>query len=95
MSLPCGPDAAQTLEILAAVQRQLAVAVTRLTDVAARAVSVADQTDWRTDAAAVFHANAEAWRRDVANLASDVAGARAHVAQDCARIEGRFWWWGG
>ena len=94
MSLPCGPDAAQTLEILAFVQRQLADAVGRLTEVAARAVGVAAGTDWRTDAAALFHANADAWRRDVAELADEVAGAAEHLGRDCARVDAQAWWWG-
>lgn len=94
MSLPCGPDAAHSIEILRAVRRELDDAVTRLSEVATRAVSVADRTDWRTDAAALFHANAEAWRREVTDLASDVAGAGDQVGRDCARIEAQVWSWG-
>ena len=94
MSLPCGPDAAQTIEILRAAQRQLDDAGARLTEVAGRAAAVAAQTDWRTGAAQLFHANAEAWRRDVAALADDVADAGASVGRNCARVEAHSWWWG-
>jgi hypothetical protein len=95
MSIPGGPDAAHTLEILAAVQGQLRDAESRLSDVAARAVGVSEQTHWRTDAATRFHANADTWRSDVASLADEVAGAREHLARDCARAEAQVWWWGG
>lgn len=94
MSLPCGPDAAQTLEILLSVQRQLADAVCRLTEVSARAVGVVAGTDWRTDAATLFRANAEAWRSDVAELADVVVGAADGLGRDCARVEAQAWWWG-
>jgi len=95
MSIPCGPDAAHTLEILGAVQRQLRDAESRLSDVAARAVALSEQTHWRTDAATRFHANADAWRSDVASLADKVAGASEHLGRDCARVEAQVWWWGG
>lgn len=95
MSIPCGPDAAHTLETLVAVQRRLGDAENRLAEVATRAVQVSEQTHWRTDAATLFHANAEAWRRDVASLADDVACAREEVGRDCARTEAEVWWWGG
>jgi hypothetical protein len=94
MSIPCGPDPAHTLETLGAVQRQLAEAVSRLTDAARRAAGVADQTRWRTDAATVFHATAESWRHDVASLADSVESAREHVGRECARVQGQPWWWG-
>ena len=94
MSLPCGSDAAQTIEVLLAVQRQLDDAAGRLRDVAGRAAAVAAQTDWRTDAARLFHANAEAWRREVAALADDVACTGASVGRDCTRVEAHVWWWG-
>lgn len=94
MSIPCGPDPEHTLETLGAVQRQLAEAVSRLTDAAMRAAGVADQTRWRTDAATVFHATAESWRRDVAALADTVDDAREQVGSDCARALGQAWWWG-
>jgi len=94
MSIPCGPDAAHTLETLVAVQRQLGDAQNRLLDVAARAVGVSEQTHWRTDAATLFQAHADAWRRDVAALVDEVAGAREHLARYCARAEAQVWWWG-
>ena len=94
MSHPYRPDAAQALEVLALVRRQLAEAVAQLADVAGRAVAVAAQTDWRTDAAAVYQADADAWRRDVATLADELAAAREHVGRDSARIEAQVWWCG-
>jgi hypothetical protein len=94
MSIPCGPDPAHTLETLAAVQRQLDDAENRLSDVAARAVGVSEQTHWRTDAAVLFHAIAEAWRLDVASLAGEVSRAREHLGRDCARAEAQVRWWG-
>lgn len=95
MSLPRGSDLVQSRETLAAVQRQLAEAVGRLDAVAARAAAVTDQADWRTGAAALFRANAEAWRRDVAALADDLAGAAERVRRDRARRETHAGWWGG
>jgi hypothetical protein len=94
MSLPCRSDAAQALEVLALVQAELAEAVGRLADVAGRAVAVAARTEWRTDAAAVFQANVDVWRREVATLADELAAARERVGQDGARIEAQVWWCG-
>ena len=53
---------------------------------------LAEQTDWRTDAATRFHASADAWRHDVAGLAAYVEGAatrssRAAPARRGARVE--------
>lgn len=91
MSIPCDPDALRTLETLASVQRQLGEALARLTDASARSAGVADQTAWRTDAATLFHAAADAWRRDVAALSGTVETARDDVERVRARLEMLTW----
>lgn len=91
MSIPYDPDAVHTIETLASIQRQLTGALTRLDDVAARSAGVADQTAWRTDAAALFHVAAEAWRRDVVGLSGAVEAARDDVGQVRTRLEALTW----
>jgi len=95
MSIPLDPDALRTSEALGVIQRQLSDAISRLADVAARAARVADQTDWRTDAATRFHASAEDWRRDAAALPDVVDGARDEVARARVRTEALAWGFGG
>lgn len=95
MSIPADPDALRTSEALGVIQRQLSDAISRLADVSARAVRVADQTDWRTDAATRFHASAADWRRDVAALPDVVDGARTEVSRARLRIETLAWGFGG
>ena len=94
MSMPSDPAAVRSLEQIASVHRQLGDAVARLADAAARAVRVADETDWRTDAATLFHTEAEAWRRDVAALSGAVDDARDDVGRLRARIEAHAWGYG-
>ena len=91
MSIPCDPDALRTLETLASIQRQLTDALTRLADASVRSAGVAGQTAWRTDAATLFHAAADEWRRDVAALSGAVAAARADVGRVITRIEALTW----
>jgi len=91
MSIPCDPALTRTLETLASLERQLGAAVIRLDDVSARAVRVAGETDWRTDAATAFHTEAEAWRRGVATLSGAVADARDELRRLRARIEAHAW----
>jgi ubiquinone biosynthesis protein UbiJ len=95
MAIPGDPDAARALEALASLQRQLGEAVSRLEAAAARAIGLAEQTDWRTDAATLFHESAEAFRREVATLASDVEGARDDLGRIRARLEAQAWGWAG
>jgi hypothetical protein len=95
MSIPADPDALRTSEALGVIQRQLSDAISRLADVSARAVRVADQTDWRTDSATRFHASAEDWRREVAALPDVVDGARTEVSRARLRIETLAWGFGG
>lgn len=93
MSIPGDPDTARALEILASIQRQLADAGGRLSDAAARAGGLAEQTDWRTDAATLFHASAHALRREVVSLAGEVDDAREHIARVRSRLESGAGWW--
>ena len=94
MSIPADPDALRTSEALGVIQRQLTDAISRLSDVAARAVRVADQTDWQTDAATRFHASAEDWRREVASLPDDLDSARTEVSRARLRVETLAWGFG-
>jgi hypothetical protein len=73
------PMSLQTLEALAVAERRLAEAAERLATTAPRAVQLAADTDWRTDAAVRFHASAEAWRADVGRLATLTESVRADV----------------
>jgi hypothetical protein len=73
------PMVLQTLEALATAERRLAEAAERLVTAAPRAVRLADDTDWRTDAAVRFHAAAEVWQADVRRLASLTEAARADL----------------
>jgi uncharacterized protein YukE len=95
MSIPADPDALRTSEALGVIQRQLSDAISRLADVSARAARVADQTDWRTDAATRFHASAEEWHHDVAALPDVVDSARTEVSRARLRIETVPWGFGG
>jgi uncharacterized protein YukE len=95
MSIPADPDALRTSDALSTIQRQLSEAISRLTDASARAARVADQTDWRTDAATRFHASADDWRRDVAALPDVVESAREEVARARTRFEALAWGFGG
>jgi len=94
MSIPLDPDAPRKIEVLSMIERQLREAIVRLSDVSARAVRLADQTDWRTDAATRFHASAEAWRHEVGGLPARVEGANEDVARERARIEALAWRYG-
>ena len=91
--MPIAPDpiATRALEVIDSVQRQLGDAVGRLTDVSARAVGVANETDWRTDAATAFHSDADTWRRDVSTLSGAVDDARGEVGRLRSRIEEHIW----
>ncbi|MGZ8804054.1 MAG: hypothetical protein ACXWZG_01965 [Microbacterium sp.] len=95
MSIPYDPADLRTLETLASIQRQLADALARLADASARSAAVADQTAWRTDAATLFHAAADAWRRDVAALSGAVEAARDDVGRLRTRLEVLTWRVGG
>ena len=95
MSMPSDPAAVRSLEQIASVHRQLGDAVARLADAAARAVRVAGETDWRTDAATLFHSEADAWRSDVAALSGAVDDARDDVGRLRSRIEAHAWGYGG
>jgi len=86
---------AQTLEALGSAERRLSEAVTRLKDVTGRSRHLAAQTDWRTDAATIFHATADAWRRDVARLSEHVESVRDDVRTMRARIDAHTWSCGG
>ena len=91
MSMPLDPDAPRKIEVLSTIERQLREAIVRLSDVSARSVRLADQTDWRTDAATRFHVSADAWRHEVARLSAHVQGANEDVARERARIEALAW----
>lgn len=94
MPLPRDPDAARTLDTLAAVQRQLGDAVARLETASVRAGGLARETTWRTDAATRFHENADAWRRELATLCGAVDSANDEVGMLRARIEAYAWRYG-
>lgn len=89
------PAAAQTLETLRSVHAQLNDAVARLDDASRTSRLLAEQTNWRTDAATLFHTNADAWRRDVARLSGAVESARDDVGRVRARVESHLWGYGG
>jgi hypothetical protein len=91
MSMPLDPDAPRKIEALSTIERQLREAIARLSDVSARAARLADQTDWRTDAATRFHASADAWWHAVAGLSAHVEGASGDIARERARIEALTW----
>jgi hypothetical protein len=91
MSMPYDPQSLRTIEALGTIHRQLGDALQRLTRAAARAGALAEQTDWRTDAAMRFHASAEAWRHDVAGLIGLVEGARDEVSRARLRLEALAW----
>lgn len=91
MAMPFDPDVVHTIEAVDVIQRQLSEAVERLRHASARANGLADQTDWRTDAATRFHASADAWRHDVAGLASLVEGAGEEVSRARLRVESLAW----
>lgn len=91
MSMPPDPAALRTLETIESVQRQLRDAATRLADVSARALRVAAETDWRTDAATLFHTDAERWRQQVGALSDGVEDARDDVGRLRARVEAHAW----
>ena len=76
----------EALDTLASIQRQLDDAVDRIADAAGRSVRLAEQTDWRTDAATAFRTGADRWRRDVATLSTLVQLARDDVERACRRI---------
>jgi hypothetical protein len=94
MSMPLDPDAPRKIEVLSTIERQLREVIARLSDVSERAVRLADQTDWRTDAATRFHASADAWRHDVAGLSAHVEGANEDVARERSRVEALTWRYG-
>ena len=94
MSMPLDPDAPRKIAVLSTIERQLREAIVRLSEVSARAVRLADQTDWRTDAATRFHVSADAWRQEVAGLSAHVDGAYEGVARERARIEALAWRYG-
>ncbi|MCR2808340.1 MULTISPECIES: hypothetical protein [unclassified Microbacterium] len=90
MSTPSGL-AAEDLDVLDLVRRQLGDAIDRLRQVSARSAGLADQTRWCTDAATVFHSTADSWRRDVAALVPLVEDARDALALARARSEADAW----
>ena len=94
MSIPLDPDAPHKIEVLSTIERQLREAIVRLSDASARAARLADQTDWRTDAATRFHASADAWRQEVAGLSAHVEGANEDVARERSRVEALAWRYG-
>lgn len=94
MSTPGDPDTVRSLEILESTQRQLGDALTRLADAAARAGGLAAQTDWRTDAALLFHAKSQALRRELVTLGGDIDDARDHLRRVQAGLETGAGWWG-
>jgi len=76
-----------TWEALADVDRSLSSALTRLVDASARASGLAQQTHWRTDAAAHFHIRADAWRQDMTGLTDAVEVARDGVRAASRNLE--------
>jgi hypothetical protein len=98
MVTPAGLDVPVTVSVtqdaLAGVQRQLHAALTRLSDGSARASALAQQTAWRADAAAHFHARAEAWRHDVSSATDAVEGLRDAVGSLRARLDAEAWRYG-
>lgn len=86
MSMTAGPHVLADLETLASVQRQLGQALSRIREASARSPGLVDQTAWRTDAATLFHASAEAWHRELTAAADAVAAARDEVAGSRSRI---------
>jgi hypothetical protein len=91
MSMPYDPQALRAIEAIGTIQRQLGEAVQRLTQAAAKAGALAEQTDWRTDAAVRFRTSADAWRHDVAGLVGVVEGARDEVSRARQRLEVLTW----
>jgi uncharacterized protein YukE len=91
MAMPFDPDALRIIEAADTIQRQLSDAAQRLRHASARANGLADQTDWRTDAATRFHASADSWRHDVAALAHLVEGAGDEVSRARLRVESLAW----
>jgi hypothetical protein len=91
MSMPHDPQSLRTIEVLGTIDRQLGDAVQRLTQAAARAGVLAEQTDWRTDAAMRFHASADAWRHEVAALTGLVDAARDEVSRARQSLEVLAW----
>ena len=94
MSMPLDPDAPHKIEVLSTIERQLREAIARLSDASARAARLADQTDWRTDAATRFHVSADAWRHEVVGLSAHVEGANEEVARERAHLEALAWRYG-
>lgn len=94
MTIPVTADAAGALDALAAIDRQLGDATARLTDVAARAVGIARQTDWRTGSARRFHAQADEWSRDVAALIGTLDQARTELQTVRHGLQLHAWGWG-
>lgn len=82
---------ARALEALSSAERRLDDAVRRLDTIAVGAVQAAERTRWQTDAATRFFAAADAWRRAVAVLPSEVAAARDETVRARLRIESRVW----
>ena len=76
----------EALATLTSIQWQLDDAVDRIAAASGRSVRLAEQTDWRTDAATAFGTGADRWRRDVAALSADVRLARDDVERACRRI---------
>ena len=93
MSIPGDPDTVRSLEILASIQRQLGDAESLLSDAAVRAGGLAAQTDWRTDAALVFHAKAQELRRDLVTLGGDIGDARDHLRRVQGGLDAGAGWW--
>lgn len=86
MMIPSASASRDFLATLTSIQWQLDDAAERIATAAGRSVRLAEQTDWRTDAATVFRTGADRWRRDVATLSTAVQLARDDVERACRRI---------
>lgn len=87
MSMAYDTETLHAIGALGEIQRQLGDALQAILEAAARANGLADQTDWRADAASRFRAASDAWCGDVAGLADHVEAAREEVSRASARLE--------
>ena len=85
MNDPAAPASHQ----LAAVVRELATIIERLTDAAATARSLEAATDWQSAAATAFHDQAEAWAGEVSGLICLAETARIDAAHARDRAASR------
>ena len=91
MTLLDGAITVDELHTLALARLQLLEAAERLAVAAPSAGRLVEQTEWRTDAAARFHAAVQTWRDDVLALSALVAAAADEAARVRERLTAQLW----